>query len=221
MIQLHLRKHKYGDMFGDRKLLSSEGGGKWNWECVRCGAVGNNAPSYLAKTQCFQCSRMIDESNVPDDVILAYTAAMLDGEGSIQINPSKPGKKSSFRYWGLTVQIAQNNRAFLGGLREEWGGIGNVISWQSKDPRKKLSSSWRIYSNQCEWFLKNIIQYLRIKKEHALVAIEFRKCVTDAKGVLTDEMKAKRRGLAFRMKELNDICGKASLVKWGNNEDVL
>lgn len=144
----------------------------------------------------------------PPQAIICYTAGLVDGEGSIQINPTKG---SGGRYWLLTVQVSGNGESFLKNLRAEWSGIGSLTYWKPRGAKpNRVSCNWRFYSGTAEWFLRLLVPHLRVNKEQAEVALEFRKYVGSGPGSLTPEMKAKRTELAVRMRELNDRNGKAT-----------
>jgi len=145
--------------------------------------------------------------SAPSIDIIAYTAGLLDGEGSVQINHSNTG--SGKAYWSLCVQICNVGEGFLESLREEWGGIGSLTYWTSRGSRKnRRICNWRFHSAQAEWFLKQLLPYLRLKKEHAQIAIEFRGFVAPHKGWFTPERLEKRSQLALRIRELNARTGK-------------
>jgi hypothetical protein len=141
--------------------------------------------------------------------IISYTAGLLDGEGSIQINPSKSA--SGKCYWNLTVQISSGCRKVLDELHGCWN-FGNVKSYQPKGKRSyRRSCYWRMYSKQAEEFLREILPHLRIKREHAELALEFRRYVGYRRGQLTEEISSKRNEIALKMRELNQLYGKGPL----------
>ncbi len=141
--------------------------------------------------------------------LIAYTAGMIDGEGSIQINPSRSGKKY---YWYLTVQISSGDKKTLQDLRNEWGEIGSITVWKPKGSRKyRQSCNWRFYNKEAEFLLNKVLPFLRIKKEYALTAIEFRKFRGKGPKSLTAEMIKKRKFLALKLKRLNQRYGKGQV----------
>jgi intein/homing endonuclease len=142
--------------------------------------------------------------------LLAYTAGFMDGEGSIQINPSKSA--SNKRYWGLTVQVSSCNIEVLEWLRLSWNGIGTIHSWNpNKGRAKQQSHNWRIYSKQAEYLLKKIQPYLQIKSENARVALEFRKLTGFTRGQITEKIASQRLFLATQMRDLNRRYGKGKI----------
>ena len=74
-----------------------------------------------------------------------------------------------------------------------------------------MIATWRLYSWQAEVFLERLLGFLRLKKEHAQVALEFRNLVVYKKNTLSDADSAKRTALAFKIRELNAKTGKGTL----------
>jgi hypothetical protein len=153
----------------------------------------------------------IDSSALADlnPLFAAYLAGVLDGEGSIQINPTQGAR---LRFWNLSIQIASSMPGFLDSLRTQTHQIGTITSSQPRGKGKcRRAYSWRIYADAATWFLRQILPFLVIKREHALVALEFRTLVGGSNGRrgMSDEMSHARGRLAYRMRELNAKTGKA------------
>lgn len=147
---------------------------------------------------------------MPNKEVLAYTAGFLDGEGSIQINPSK-NRKGGAKYWCLTIQISSCVPEVLESLRKDWGNIGSITFWQPKNsPKRRIAYNWRIYSKECEIFLPPLLPYLRIKKAQAEVALKLRKLMGYTKKTLTQEISQERSLLALEMRDLNSRHGKST-----------
>jgi DNA-binding CsgD family transcriptional regulator len=145
----------------------------------------------------------------PSKAVVAYTAGILDGEGSIQINRSR-GPTGLF--FGMGVQIASSSVGFLEKLRADWSDIGVATYWQPKgSTRFRKAGNWRIYGENTSWFLRLLLPHLRIKKEQCEIALEFRKYVSSGRNSLTLSMTAARAELAVRMREANSRLGKGVL----------
>jgi len=146
----------------------------------------------------------------PELIPEMYAAGFIDGEGSIQINPSKSGGGKR-HYWGVTVQISSNCREVLDFLNLIYGG--HITSWVSKkSTQKKTSYNLRFYGGDASNILEKVIPYLIIKKEHATMAlkfIEFKKRLTERKGLTLDEIQI-RNNFAFIMRILNRKYGKSA-----------
>jgi hypothetical protein len=141
------------------------------------------------------------------DSFIAYTAGILDGEGSIQINPAK--NTNGIRYWGLTIQIASTNKNLIKKLKKVWK-MGWITKWKPNGSRKNRNSyNWRIYSTQATFLLNKILPYLIIKKEHAKLALEFQKYVANGRFSLSKKMSKQRTKIALKLRKLNFDSGKA------------
>jgi len=112
---------------------------------------------------------------VVDNDELIYQAGFFDGEGSIDISHVKPSERSHEQYC-LNVAITQNDRGMdlLKNYRKHYGG--------SIYKRGDFYYQWHIHAGKAEIFLKTIIPYLRLKKEQAQLALEFRNLQYDDKG---------------------------------------
>jgi len=149
---------------------------------------------------------------IPNTLLCAYTAGLLDGEGSIQINHSRHRRD---RYWRLAVQISSSAPGFLEALWRAWDRVGTISYWQPRGgDRHRRAGSWRVYSGQVEPFLRALLPYLRLKKEHARVALAFRRCVVYSRGRLTSALSCRRTGLAHKMLRLNAKTAKARPGSW-------
>ena len=86
----------------------------------------------------------------------AYIAGLFDGEGCVNINIRRGGKKAE-----LTVAITNLHVGVLKYVQSHFGGrLSNVGN-------KKATPDWRCESNKAVSFLKVILPYLIIKKEQA------------------------------------------------------
>ena len=99
---------------------------------------------------------------------LVYVAGFMDGEGSIVITRSKSGRRKNLSF-DLNVTIANNNKEIHDWLVENFGGSVSASN------RWKRTYQWKLTANQAKEFLEKIVPYLKIKKEQAILAIEFQK----------------------------------------------
>ena len=123
------------------------------------------------------------------DTDIAYMAGIFDGEGWVGINTSKPhGKHKSPRY-SLYMGVANTYIPVLEMFAEEFGGHIKLASGKNKP-----CYSWRTTSHKAAHVLKVLMPYLRIKKDQALVAIEYveKHCDSDRTKVLTKRILADR-----------------------------
>lgn len=106
---------------------------------------------------------------------LAYTAGLLDGEGSIVIAVSKPTEKNKLRtksHW-LQVSITNTNREIIDWLLSTFGGHISDGTKSISRNKQRPTWNWRITSRKARDFLMKILPYLKIKRMHAEIAIEF------------------------------------------------
>ncbi len=134
---------------------------------------------------------------------IGYTAGILDGEGSIQINPGNyPNNR--YNYLAPSIQISSNHKLTLMKLKNYWK-IGTITSWISKNsPKKNISYNWRIYGRKnIEKFLKILVPFLSIKKQKAKLMLEFCKyCPGRGKNLSKQQLK-KRGEIFISLRKLN------------------
>lgn len=96
----------------------------------------------------------------------AYAAGFFDGEGWISISRSLdnwPGHVTP-RY-SFTIGVAQNNVEPLLWLQQIWGG--RLYTAEGRIPTLQLSKTEGVR------FLRHVLPYLKVKREKALLALEF------------------------------------------------
>lgn len=148
------------------------------------------------------------------DIVAAYTAGMIDGEGSIQANTKKVRGAIS-RYWCLSVHVTSCYYPAIEWLRDQWD-IGTITEYQGRDGRQK-AYVWRVYSKNVERLLLRVLPYLIIKRELADLALEFRQYIqiNHGKGLprirITPEIAAKRQSIGEKMRIINRQRGKARI----------
>lgn len=95
--------------------------------------------------------------------LLAYSAGIIDGEGCIGIYPTRI--KRGYKVYQITVRVTQVDSKAVLLLQELFGGTIRLD--------RKRYFSWTVRNLSAESCLKRIVQYLRIKKEQAILAIDF------------------------------------------------
>ena len=111
---------------------------------------------------------MVDLSHITE-ADKAYLAGIIDGEGCIDINVRRG--KCGVGTHSARLVITQSNQPFLVYLKDMWGGLGSVHGLGGDRPGKKIYR-WSITNNQCVFILRQALQYLRIKRPQADLAIE-------------------------------------------------
>lgn len=106
-------------------------------------------------------------------VDLAYAAGIIDGEGSIKIfRVSAEKLNRNFDRFQLQVQVDMVKTNAVYWLQKIFGG--NIYEHKRKNHLNwNDSKRWYIVSQRAGIFLKQILPYLKVKKQHAELAIYF------------------------------------------------
>lgn len=106
---------------------------------------------------------------------LAYFAGLFDGEGWICITRTRPDKGRKLPSYSLNVGVANTHRGVMDEFRSAFGGrIDTRIDKDGYAPCHHWSASMKTI----ELFLQAMLPHLLIKREQALIALEFRKSIT-------------------------------------------
>ncbi len=92
-----------------------------------------------------------------------YLAGLFDGEGCITIDYRFNGRK---KYHSLSVSITNTSLPTLIQIKDKIGS-GHIQHCRN------LVYVWRIHAHKAYEFLKNLLPHLIIKKEEAVIAIDF------------------------------------------------
>ena len=138
---------------------------------------------------------------VPTETDRAYAAGILDGEGTIVVRASrKQGYNHPF--YRLSVQVVNSHFGVIKWFSERW-----YASVKGKPNLREgyLPIHYLCWSgDQAISVLEDLLPYIVIKKEQALLAIEFQARVTDSnRKPLTHEEIEIREVLSNRMAALN------------------
>lgn len=102
---------------------------------------------------------------------IAYLAGIIDGEGCISIR--KWQQRNKYWIYSLTLDVGNTNRILTDWLSDNFGGT--VILFHSKNPRHNDRYCWRLSQGKAGIIIKKVLPYLLIKKEQAVLALEYRK----------------------------------------------
>ena len=137
---------------------------------------------------------------------LAYIAGLVDGEGSICIHRDASNKKRYVKY-NLLVNVSNTDPRPLRLIQGLFGGsfflTNRTVSREGKLPCWGINVS----GPKAENLLRKILPYLIIKKEQAVLALEFRKYQTWGGGAKGTKSERKLRCLkkqSFK-KDLTEI----------------
>lgn len=119
---------------------------------------------------------------------LAYAAGLIDGEGSILIIGRKRKKKDSrkrYTDYYLRVKIESTDGVMCPWMQMKFGGCLRFL------PIKNVKYSdkylWEMNSRSAANFLRQVLPYLKVKKQHAEIALEFQNTM-----LTSEELKAVR-----------------------------
>lgn len=131
---------------------------------------------------------------------LAYLAGFIDGEGCIGIHHrgKAKGRKPTVR-----VSITNTDKNILIWCKN-FIGLGGTLKIHNKNGNNKWKTAYRLEYDckKAEALLRMVVPYLKIKKEQALLAIEYRK-YTIPNGRYKPEENYTRERLFLKVLELN------------------
>ena len=117
--------------------------------------------------------QLVNQASVGSNLDPKYIAGFFDGEGSIGIYPRSWNRNHTIRYYVLVVSLGQsgeNGRSLLTKLAESFGGS---VYQNTQNGAKKVMWKWNVSANKGKEFLNWMLPYLYIKREEALLGIEF------------------------------------------------
>lgn len=106
---------------------------------------------------------------------LAWMAGFVDGEGCITISKQVRRNRPSPAYRAV-ITITNTNRQVLVPFLEAWGGAIYSVHEKRRDKRKvKWADAWCWHcpASRSPRMLRRLLPYLRLKREQALVVIDF------------------------------------------------
>ena len=121
---------------------------------------------------------------------LAYTAGLIDGEGSISIlraRRSNPNYKSPA--YILSVTCTNTHKGIIEWMHEMFGASKALRQRHRNNPKWKDSYHWCTAANMALEFLQQIQPYLRIKRKQAELAINFQQNRTRKKKLISSGIK--------------------------------
>lgn len=140
----------------------------------------------------------------------------MDGEGTITIKRVLR-KDMKNRYYQLYISCAQvdkdPNTSVIESFKEWFGG--NVSKWTQRpqDGNRINTVCWSVVSNDALKFLEIIHPYLKVKKQQALLGIQFQRGIVPRgrAGLSLDDMKIKE-DCFYQMRRFN-VKGKLQLQR--------
>lgn len=127
----------------------------------------------------------------------SYWAGFFDGEGSIMITKNIVNDKThKSPIYQLQIGVATTNKQIMEKLRNFSGFRNLIVERRFKKPNQRNAYYWGLKGDRAVTFLKRILPFLKLKREQAIVGIEFQE-----KKVRPNELGGKLR--ALNQEELN------------------
>lgn len=152
---------------------------------------------------------------------LAYIAGIVDGEGSIMVMRQaseafmqQRAKSGCFHpHYHPCVRIGMQNRSALDLIVKTFG-FGKVYQEKPKPGQRPIFRFMIRSRDDVMIFLRSILPYLLVKKEQALLAIQFMCDWTSHNGSrLTPEVQQKREAAWAEMRKLNGVISTPATTK--------
>lgn len=151
---------------------------------------------------------MLKERVMTGEVLDAYFAGIIDGEGTVTIKRQYLKHCTFGVNFQMTVRVGMVDKKVTEMLHDEFGG--SLVYQKGSGPRCD-TWAWSITSRKALAFLLRVRPYLRIKHEHADLAIEFQNMLCPGKGKpyrLTQEQFNLRDSFKTRITMLNRKPGR-------------
>ena len=124
----------------------------------------------------------------------AYTAGILDGEGSISLAVHTTRKTASGRPSTgpkVLLQVSSTDRGLIDWLCKTWGAGHVATTYRPKKSHHKIAYGWRVWGASAAEILQATLPYLKIKAPQARLAIEYRALVRPCRKLGDAEMAAR------------------------------
>lgn len=138
---------------------------------------------------------------------LAYAAGLFDGEGYVGIGkhytPNRPDRTPSYQ---IQCKVSMADIQAIEFLSVHWGG--RTYYSKQRSPKHRPVCQWVLLDKESVVFLKDILPYLKVKKERASIALEFQehKLATLPRGKfhrIPEPIRIIRESFWQRMRDLN------------------
>lgn len=135
-----------------------------------------------------------------NEVDLAWSAGIIDGEGSIFITIQKRIDRERPVNYLLRVSV-QSTDPFMSPELKRLFPEGEVLSVQRGKPNCSDTLKWKITGKKAVKFLELILPYLRVKKDQAKLAIKFQRETKKHWRYMTPEDYKEQERLYFSLKQ--------------------
>ena len=144
------------------------------------------------------------------ELIYAYTAGLIDGEGTISL--SYKYKRSPYRW--PTITVPSCTVELTGFMKSQFGGC--ICNKRTDKDGHTPSKTWRLSDNKALGFLQEVLPYLREpeKIRRAKMLVEEYKGVTPRNGRYTSEQRAKKLEFEHRFLEGGRLSRQSARIRW-------
>jgi len=133
---------------------------------------------------------------------LCYFAGILDGEGSIAIEKMSPCNARQYHYFTPRLCIINTNNELIEWLIKNFGGSRNT---RTKVKGRRECYRWHVFGKELENILRAVVPYILIKRQLAMLVLEFRETVGKTGSRVTEEIRNQREQLYLRSRSMNKI----------------
>jgi len=136
------------------------------------------------------------------DIVLAYMAGIIDGEGSITITDCT--KKQSRTFFTTSLGISTTDKVLIDWVVDKFGGWNSSYTPKQtpKNSRKKVYR-WQITGENLETLLKLVYPYIVIKKQEIEIMLAMRKTFTKSSKVISPEIIELRKKYTTQIKKIH------------------
>ena len=121
---------------------------------------------------------MVVTAQTQDEVLtteeLAYIASLFDGEGTVTISEYNASRYGGCQRRILMVMLSSTDRSIIDYLLSLFNGSLTIT--KAHNNHKEIYR-WTLSSRMAADFLSGILPYLRIKREHAIIGLEWQATV--------------------------------------------
>jgi hypothetical protein len=132
------------------------------------------------------------------DVVYAYIAGIIDGEGSITVNHRQHQQPV------VRVSVANTDERIMILLKSVFGG-SVYIQNPSRSSKHKICYGWEVSAKKAEYCLQAVLSYLLIKRDRAEIALSIRKLSYSRNGYMESKDQSERWRLVEQLQVLNKL----------------
>jgi len=139
-----------------------------------------NREKYLERAKYFRSLKgnNLKTDRIMSDVECAYVAGFWDGEGTIGIGKNYTSPYAGGMSYHSRFEVSNTNIEVINKVRDMLGN-GRIGKEKRENNKHKTLYRLKLTPNQVRHVLPQIKEYLIIKKEHALVLLEYLKIIKD------------------------------------------